>query len=301
MTYDRKQESQIPYSLKSTQEWFANVITSQLEENSTINAMAPSGMLIAEEAARYVVPSSTLSPHLRMQIYNQQYWWRLLKTLHENFPIAVRLFGYQAFNETIGIPFLLKYPPTHWSLSLLGERLPKWITEEYHAPDKPLIQNAIQLDWAFMASFIAPQQPALDMSQLNQGNLEHLLSYTFYLQPHLYLFSWDYDLFGFRELFLKQDVDYWTDNNFPSLPKGKPYHFVLYRSAKNFISWKEISVAEYLLLNALKNGSSIEAACDLLEKQENSIFEQAVQHLQRWLQEWVRKGWLTLEKTEHLI
>lgn len=300
MTYD-KQETPIPYTLKSTQEWFASIIANRMNEDSTIHSIAPDGMLIAEEAARYVVPSSSLPPHLRMQIYNQQYWWRLLKTLHENFPLVTRLFGYHAFNETIGIPYLLKYPPNHWSLTLLGERLSKWIAEEYHAPDKPLIQNAAQLDWAFMASFIAPLFPALNVGHLDQGNLEQLLSYTFYLQSHIFLFKWDYDLLAFREIFLQHDVDYWTENNFPSLPKGKTYHFVLYRSTKNYINWKEVSFAEYLLLETFKQGSSMEAACEIIERQESAIYEQAAQHLQKWLQDWVSRGWLILEKPDEII
>lgn len=292
--YDNKNIA-IPKPLKKTQEWFAGIITNRLDDNTYIQPISPAGYLIAEEASRYVVPSPTLNPHQRMQIYNQQYWWRLLKAMHENFPLVTRLFGYHAFNETIGIPYLLKYPPTHWSLNVLGERLPQWIKKEYKAPDKKLIQNAVDLDWAFTASFTNPQKASLDLNLASQ-NLEQLLSYTFYLQSHLFLFKWDYDLFKFREEFLKQDVDYWIDNDFPTLPKEKTYHFVLYRTVKNHIGWKEISLAEFILLERLQKGSNIENACEALEKQDTSVYEYAAQHLQSWIQEWVQRGWLTLEK-----
>ena len=287
---------QSPNTLKATQEWFASIITNPLGINDTIQPYSPNGGLIAEEAARYIIPSPTLRPHLRMQIYNQQYWWRLLNTLHANFPLVTRLFGSQAFNEEIGIPYLFKYPPNHWSLNELGERLPKWIEECYQEPDQSLLLNAAHLDWAFMASFIAPQYPPLDLAHLVQGNPDNLLSYTFYLQPYVNLFTWEYDLLTFRGCFLKEDVDYWIEHPFPELSKGKTYRFLLYRNAKNNIAWREISQGEFLLLEQFKMGTSISAACEYVERQEVSLYEQVAENLQKWLQEWTQAGWLTLSQ-----
>ena len=252
-----KEFENLPCQLKSTQEWFASVITNRLGENNIIQPYTTHGTLIAEEAAHYIVPSPNLRPHERMQIYNQQYWWRLLNTLHANFPLVTRLFGCHAFNEKIGIPYLLKYPPNHWSLNLLGERLPKWITECYNEPDQSLIQNAASLDWAFMASFIAAQSPSPDLGQLLKENPEKLLSQPFYLQPHMNLFSWEYDLLTFRSSFLKQEPDYWVEHRFPDLPKGKTYFFVLYRNMNNQLAWREINKGEFLLLECFKRGTSM--------------------------------------------
>jgi hypothetical protein len=299
MTYTDK-EAKIPSSLKLTQKWFAGIMTNKLNEYNQIQTIAPSGLVIAEEATRYIVPSPTLQPHQRMQIYNQQYWWRLLNTLHENFPLVTRLFGYHAFNEEIGIPYLLKYPPNHWSLNLLGERLPKWILNYYQALDRPLIYNAANLDCAYIASFNAPQKSSLDLSFLQQGgNPESFLNYTFFLQPHIHLFKWDYDLFTFRQSFLEHDVDYWLDNNFPPLGKGKTYYCLLYRLQTNKIMWKEITLGEYVLLGFIQRGASIEQACEFLEKQDTSIYEQATENLQKWFQDWTIRGWLTLESYTH--
>jgi Putative DNA-binding domain len=287
----------LPCTLKSTQEWFASVITNRLGKNDVIQTYTASGGLIAEEAARYIVPNHSLRPDQRIQIYNQQYWWRLLNTLHSNFPLVTRLFGSLAFNEEIGIPYLLKYPPNHWSLTLLGERLPKWITEYYHEPDRSLLYNAASLDWAFMASFIAAQLPPLDLAHL-QGDPESLLSFTFYLQPHIHLFKWEYDLLIFREYFLKQGVDYWVEHRFPDLPKGRTYRFVLYRNANNNIAWREISQGEFLLLERFKTGTTISTTCEFIETQEASLYEEVEANLQKWLQEWTQAGWLTLTSKE---
>lgn len=292
------ESNQISYSIQTTQEWFASIITNPLGENGIIQSHTSNGLEIAEEAARYIVPSPTLQPHQRIQIYNQQYWWRLLNTLHSNFPLVTRLFGSLNFNDKIGIPYLMHYPSQHWSLYELGKHLPKWIQEFYQEPDKMLVYHAACLDWAFTASFIAPQFPPLDLTQINETNSENWLFCPFYLQPHIHLFIWEYDLLTFRINFLKKEVDYWMHHRFPKLNKHKTYRFVLYRNHKNNISWRAISQSEQLLLEKFQAGSTLTDACEYLENQETTVYEYAAKHLQKWIQEWTQAGWLTLQKVE---
>lgn len=286
--------SDAPYDMAATQEWFASIITRELDENDQTYTISPNGFFLEEEAAKYIVPSPTLKPDKRIQIYNQQYWWRLLKGLQDCFPLVIRLFGYHAFNQDIAIPYLLKYPPNHWSLTLLGERLPKWIKEDYKAPDAPLVRHAVDLDWAFHASFLAPKKTPLGLNQLTQGDGSQLLSYTFYLQPDVHLLKWDYDLLAFREIFLEKDVEYWVEHDFPPLAKEQTYHFALYRTLKYQIAWKKLSEGEYALLQEFKKGSTLEAACEVLEL-DDKLYEQAAMHLQEWLKEWTIRGWLTID------
>jgi len=249
-----------------------------------------------EEACDYIVPSPTLKPAARIQIYNQQYWWRLLNALHDIYPLVTRLFGYYDFNMRLGIPYICRYPPNHWSLSHLGSRLPQWLKEEYQESDRELILNAAAIDNAFNDSFTSVDQKALSMDNLPVPNdPASIMDRPLFLQKHVHLFAMNYDLFDFRVEFLKQNPDYWIENDFPPLQKGRPYYFVLYRTLNNLINWKEISNAEYFLLSQLALGISVEAACDLLETQDEEIQKAAYQNLHRWFQEWTALRWLTLD------
>lgn len=287
---------QPPSSLDVVQQWFASIITRPIDEDSNMQPISPSGIPMEIEAAKYIAPSPNLRPHQCIELYNQQYWWRLLSALHEIFPLVTRLFGYNQFNLEIGMPYLSKYPPAHWSLNTIGDNLPKWINEEYHAKDKKLIYDSAMIDWAYNHSFIVKKMPPLDLSKIpDAGNPESLLNVALYLQPHIKLFAWNYDLFTFRTAFIKEEGDYWLDKDFPELPKGRPYFFVLFRSPKNNILWKEISEGEYDLLRLFEKGSTVESACQILEKKEKNIYEQASQHLLQWFQDWTIRGWFSLE------
>lgn len=291
MIYDAK----VPQLLKREQEWFGSIIRRPIDEDSRMNSISPDGQSMEIEAAEHIAPSPTLRPAQRIQIYNQQFWWRLLSTMHDTFPLLTRMFGYYDFNKMIGIPYLVNYPPSDWSLNVLGDRLVKWIDEEYKGEDKTLVLNAAKIDWSFSASFVVKQLPPLTTEEFpNEAALEGILSRQLYTQPHLHLFRFDSHLFNFRNEFLKHDPDYWLEHDFPENEKGKMFYFVLYRNQRNDISWKDISEGEYHLLSFFQQGMSIEVACHWLEAQENSLHFEAMHHLQSWFQEWTQRGWLTL-------
>ncbi|MDP1881178.1 MAG: DNA-binding domain-containing protein [Parachlamydiaceae bacterium] len=279
-------------NLQSIQNWFGDVIAQPLIDNYIIQPYASNGILLSEEAEKYIIPSPTLKPYQRMQIYNQQYWWRLHNTLHSNFPLLTRLFGRSSFNEKIATPFLMQYPPNHWSLNHLGERLPSWIQDYYQHADQKLVFNAAKLDWAFADSSFAPKYSPLDLKKILEVNPEQLLTYTLHLQPHVHLFMWDYDLLMFRKKMLEKDVDAWIKNAFPKLKNGKNQFFVLYRNIRNNFSWRSIMKGEYLLLQQFQQGKSIEEACEYLESNDQASCEEIENNMERMFQEWTQLEWL---------
>lgn len=285
----------VPLFLKEVQQWFAAVITGPIDEESRMNPISPSGIPMEQDAWNYIIPSQTMKPDQRIQIYNQQYWWRLLSTLQENFPLVTRLFGYHDFNCTIAIPYLMKYPPNHWSLNFLGDRILQWIMEEYQASDKQLIYDAARIDWAYNHSFVAPVQTPLVLEQ--GADFESLLSKPVALQKHVYLFDLPYDLFRFRVEFLKQDPEYWIENDFPALTdlsESQTNCFVLYRNSKNDISVVQIEKNEHRVLNRFNELTCIDSVCQWLESQEEAFCSDVSSKLQDWFQRWAALQWLAV-------
>lgn len=295
MTFDAK----VPSRLKKAQMWFGSIVGRPIDEDSRMNPISPSGQPMEIEACDHIRPSPTLRPAQRIQIYNQQYWWRLLNSMHETFPLVTRLFGYHDFNRLIAIPYLVKYPPDHWSLNELGARFVKWVEEAYDENDKELILDAAKVDWAFSHSFCAVQKTPILISNLpREGDPESLLDRKIYLQEHVHLFEMNYDLFSFRVEFLKQEPEYWIDHDFPQLKKEKLYHFVLFRNQALDIEWMDVSAGEYLLLTLFRNSATIDEACQLLEQQDPAIYDEAKGNLHRWFQRWIMQRLLTLDNEE---
>lgn len=281
-----------PHKLKDVQLWFASIITRPIDCNSRMTLISPMGAPMEIEAAHYIAPSPTMRPEQRIELYNQQYWWRLLSALHDSFPLVTRLFGYSDFNHTIGFPYLVAHPPSHWSLNELGNHLPEWLESSYNASDKKLVCDAARLDWAYNKNFVAPQLQRLHNENTDDNQaVQQLFSTELYLQPSVELLYFDYDLYSYRQAFLKEEPEFWIDNPFPPLEK-KPLWSVLYRSSDNNIHWLEVSKGEYLLLQRFKDGTSIEECCEWLEDQPDEIAAEAAEQLHLWLQRWISKQWL---------
>lgn len=285
--YDQK----VPPQLKKVQQWFGSIISRPIDEDSRMNPISPKGVPMEEEAFEYIVPSPTLRPAQRIQIYNQQYWWRLLNCLHEAFPLVTRLFGYFDFNQTIGIPYLVKYYPYHWSLNTLGTYMTKFIEEDYHAEDKQLVLNAAALDWAFNYAFFCKKNSLVnEHSDFSECKI--------WLQSSVHLFKMDYNLIDFRMKMIKEKPEFWTENEFPKLPKEDARYFVLWRNHKNDIAWDDLHPAAFAMLSRLKTGATLDELCDWLEEQEEAIREEASKQLQVWFREWTVRQLLTLEPRE---
>lgn len=294
MSYDKT----LPAELKNRQEWFASIITTPLQSDSSIAPTAPSGNTIESETSRFICPSPTLEPWQRIQIYNQQYWWRLLKILQNVYPMVTRLFGYEGFNKFIAVPYLLKYPSNHWSVDHVGYRLPQWIEEEYTDEDKEVVYDAACVDLAIDRTFTYGTLKPIDLAQLpGEDALSEMLNRKIFLQPWVTLFELKYDLFRFRDALLEEEVEHWIENDFPDLPQGqKNYYYVVYRNENGNVNWDQLSSAEYLILKGFKKGATLQQACDSLEQKEKELAEEAAAHIHFWFQDWTLRNWLTLKQ-----
>ena len=283
---------QVPSTLRHLQEWFSAIITQPIGPDNSICPTTPAGSAIEEEAKRYISASTTLEPHERLEIYSQQYWWRLLNTLHDNFPLTTRLLGYKTFNRTIGFPYFAARPPHHWSLSHLGDTLPQWIADHYNGDNKVLINEAAQLDWAYVESFFAAEYRTNTFIGGTQ-NPTILAEMTLLLQPHLFLFAFSHCLPKFRDRVIEEPPDYWQLHDFPPLErKEAPYHYVASRNGSGNVTWHALSDHAYTILSLFRNGNTLNGACCWIEQQEPAFIEEVCHHLHDWFQEWTIRSWI---------
>jgi hypothetical protein len=273
--------------LFEVQKWFGAMIAQPMQTNQLLPPLSPFGTDTVCEAEKYIAPSPTLAPYERVQIYHQQYWWRLLKCLQKNFPTLSRLFGEEDFQNHIAIPYLAEEPPSHWSLCRLGETLSRWLERHYREEDRYLVITAAEIDRAADEAFWIGALPQIDFATLST---EQTLCKRLFLQPHLHLFSLQGDFFTFRDEFLKQEVAYYNTHPFPEMVYGE-YHFVLYRTPKNVVSWKQLSYPEYWVLSQFKEGETIEKVVQKIETKGGDVLEKALSQIPFWFKQWTVLEW----------
>ncbi len=271
-----------PLSLLDLQKWFVGIATKPLRELGEYRIPLYDGAAAASIEEK-ITPGPKLSAAQRMGIYNQQYWFRLFVIMQESYPFLHRLFGTEEFNYSIAEPYLQKYIPTHWSLDRIGSKLPQWIEEEYWDQDRPLVLSAARIDEAFERVVYAPV--------LKTPKIENFSKKKLYLQPYLSVLELESDYFSFREELLKQEPDYWTERDFPKIPKIKVSSnrdFVVYRHQGEIRS-DAISLPEKNLLKAFEKGAFAEEACSQLENQ----IDAEKMKIGDWFKTWAERGSFT--------
>lgn len=272
--------TRVPKRLYSLQKWFGRVVSLPIQETDCYG-LPVLDLDLAKEALINMTNGPTLSADKRVAIYNQQYWFRLLSVMRDIFPFVVCLFGDEEFNKKIAEPYLLKYPPSHWSLNELGKNLPNWIDKNYKEEDKQLIYEAALVDEAYDRLFFAGHLPKIEKMKKQQ---------KLFLQPTLALFSLSSNLFELRQTFLKKDLEYWEENEFPSISWGAKKYFVLFRDSGK-IHYQEIESSQYYLLTAFEKGSTL---ADAIAKMIDLIDQTDIEKkLKLWFYEWVKKGFLS--------
>ncbi len=101
---------------------------------------------MTDVAESFIAPNSRLTAFERLEIYNRQYWFRVLGALAEDFPALRAVVGGARF-EALSIAYLTEHPSRSFTLRNLGSKLPAWLADH---PRRPAA--AIAWLWTWRAS-----------------------------------------------------------------------------------------------------------------------------------------------------
>lgn len=275
-----------PPSLASLQHWFAQVITTPLEEGEHL----PSLRLLETKANHYIVPTTTRTSYQRMEVYAQQYWRRLLHTLEEIFPFLFRLVGPDVFFEEIAVPYLTRFTPNHWSLHVVGSQLPQFIQETY--PQNTLWSQAALLDLEYHNLFIDKEFPSLQ-EKMTLEELFQQETLVLSLQPCVRLYRFDVHLPLYRDQVLSLEQESVDKGLFPSLEKEGPYFCVLFRGREKKIFWCLIDPLEFALLQKLEETQSLTEALNSFARDVGDGVDSLGQQISLWCAKWIQYNWVT--------
>jgi Putative DNA-binding domain len=87
---------------------------------------AHGGGRISAYAAQYIKPNERLTSFERLEIYNRQYWFRVLASMAEDFPGLRAILGQRRF-EDMCRAYLAECRSRSFTLRNLGARLETWL------------------------------------------------------------------------------------------------------------------------------------------------------------------------------
>lgn len=251
-------------------------------------------------AARFIKPNDRLTSFERLEIYNRQYWFRILSCFQEDYPGLRAILGDRRF-EALSREYLARYPSISFTLRNLGSRLVRFLTEEprWIAPRVKLALDMARFEWAKVVAFDGEARPIVhsdDLLGLKPSEIR------LRLQPYLTLLKLGYPVDDFLIEIKKRDQLRSEASNaarrqngaraskFPPLPKPSPIHVAVHRQ-NDTLYYKRLEPEAFQILENLSKGASLEKACLRAFARTKTPIKNQPAKVREWFQDWASLGW----------
>lgn len=248
----------------------------------------------------YIKPNDRLTSLERLEIYSRSYWYRLLDSLHEDFPGLRAVLGQRAF-QRLANAYLTDRPSASWTLRNLGSRLEEWLSgHAAFAGDRlALALDMIRLEWAHIEAFDGKDEKVLGPEDL----LELGPSMCLGLQPHIRLIELHYPVDDLRVKVNAASEEHGTASNAVLKRKAgglarrirgmAPEHIFLAVHRLDFmVYYRRLDVDEFRLLAALGRGLPVGQAMEAALEDSPVPVEALRGRVEAWFAAWAEMGWL---------
>jgi hypothetical protein len=288
--------------LANLQALMAQAVMRPLTSGENTQRAWTDGTPTSQVASTFIKPNDRLSSLERLQIYNQQYWWRLLGCFSEDFRGVRAVLGEKKFDR-LAVAYLTEFGSQSWSLRDLGQFLPTFLGRhrELTAPYTELALDMARVEWARVVAFDGPSLPQIDPQRLSQSNPGKL---CLGIQPYVTLLELSHPIDTLIKRLRESQVETGSASNavsethhrrmrlIRSKPGKQPIHLAVHRVDCS-VYYKRINPEAFVLLNALRAGMTLADACEHAFEHASTPPEENAGKLREWFATWTRLGWLT--------
>ena len=252
------------------------------------------------EVSEFITPNDRLTAIERLEIYSRSYWFRVLESLHDDFPGLRAVLGKKAFDR-LSRAYLADCPSQSFTLRNLGSRLEDWLrcNPRYTGRRHALALDMVRLEWAHIEAFDSAAEKVLgpeDMLELGPG-------FRAGLQPYIRLLALDYPVDGLRIQVNHATEEHGAASNavlkrkYRSLSqrvtrmKRERVYLAVHR-VDFAVYYRRIADEEYRLLNALREGQRFARAIRTGFKGSPVASGEQPSMLEQWFSAWAELGWL---------
>ena len=295
-------------SLADLQREMAAAVMMPLTADEDMRRQATDGREMSEVAASFIAPNSRLSAFERLEIYNRQYWYRVMGALADDFPAVAAVVGAQAF-EALSIAYLSEHPSRSFSLRNLGSKLVGWLAAnpKYAGRRHRLALDVTRIEWAYIEAFDSAERTPLTLDQIATLDAESRLA----LQPHVQLIALtypaddlvvalhDHEKRQASEAGVKHDHGPEAPARLPKL-RARPTWVAAHR-VDLLVYYRRMQPEEYLTLTSIRDGLPLIEALDAGFTHSRIPENRRPQIVRDWFETWAELGWICAPDLETLI
>jgi hypothetical protein len=286
----------------------AAAIMQPLTSDEGMRSHAPDGRAMAAVAESFIAPNSQLNAFERLEIYNRQYWYRVLDALAEDFPALRAVVGDRAF-EALSIAYLSTHPSRSFTMRNLGSRLVEWLAAnpKYAGRRQLLALDVVRIEWALVEAFDSADRTPLTLDQIATLDAGSRLP----LQPHLQLLALEYPaddlVLALHDRERRETSEaghrHEGETDEPTrLPKlrRRPTWVAAHRAGLS-VYYRRLKREEFLTLAAIKRGMPLAEALEAAFQDSATREAQRPQLVREWFANWAEFGWICAPDLDSLM
>jgi len=270
-----------------------------LRTGGRLATMAEDGEPMRLRAASYMKPNDRLTSIERLEIYNRQYWFRLLDSLYEDFPGLRAILGERAFRR-LSVAYLRECPSRSFTLRNLGSQLESWLrSKPEQAGDRlDLALDMIRLEWAHIEAFDGRAGAVLGPEDLLEIGPELPIA----LQPYVRLLDLQYPVDDLRIHVSTRSDEHSTASNAVRAKKHRAVRkisqlkpekiFLAVHRIEFDVYYRRLAPEEFRVLLEFRDGKPLGGAIDTLVENSALSVDELKQMAEAWFATWAELGWL---------
>jgi len=262
--------------------------------------VAPNGRSLRAVANKIIKPNDRLTSFERLEIYNRQYWFRVLSGFAEDFPGLRAILGTRAFDR-VAQTYLKDCPSTSFTMRNIGSKLEPWLRRhpKFAGPRQQLAIDMVRLEWAEINAFDGKREAPLTPADLAEADPAKL---RLRLQPYITLLDLKYPVDDLLLAARKDAEDVSVASNAMNERhktkrvkavagmKPSPIFLAVHRLGEE-VYFRRLEREEFAILSFLRDGKSLNAAIDAGLRRSNTPVTERPLLIQKWFQTWSTLGW----------
>ncbi len=248
----------------------------------------------------FMKPNDRMTAFARLEIYNKQYWFRLLDCLYDDYPGLRALLGQKRFHA-LSQAYITKYPSVSFTMRNLGGKLEQFIREEpkLTGAKQAMAIDVARYEWAQVLAFDEARSKPVSVDDLLGVNPDQL---HLRLQPYLVLLDLDHAVdayftavrkheFGMRSESsnAKDSASRHATSKRVALPKKEKIWLAVHRH-DNELYILRIEREAWLLLMAISEGKAVGPALSIALADADATQDWAPK-IKGWFENWAALGW----------
>jgi hypothetical protein len=229
-------------------------------------------------AERAIRGDAGLSAALRLQIYVDAYFLRLLGCLQEDFPATFAIVGASLFQDLVR-SYLTRYPPTAPSIDYAGQHFAEFLHDHSIRSRFPFLADLARLEHEIAEVFVAQDAAALSAAEMRNVAPEDWPGFTIRTHPAVRILESKWKVAAIRHA---------VENGTPWSDVAPESTAVLIWRQHAQVYFRELEPAEHAALELASKGANVATLCETLVS--SLDYANPTEAINRILARWFAEG-----------